>query len=203
MVMPTMAIALVRFSSVVRSATSARITEPTAPAPCSARPKMTPPIEVDIAATALPMPNRISPKTIMGLRPNRSDSRPKGICNSPWRQPVDAQRLADQIGGRARKVSGIGGKHRIDHEQAEQPDREDRRERAGGPEFLSFHRLFPTRTEAGRSPERHGSEIYATCPAALRSVKCRACRPPRLLYRAAKFNAIAARATARPTEQEP
>ena len=87
MLMPTVAMALVRFSSVVRSATSARITEPTAPAPCSARPKMTPPIEVDIAATALPMPNRIRPKTIIGLRPNLSDKRPKGICKSPCVRP--------------------------------------------------------------------------------------------------------------------
>ena len=87
MVTPTMAIALVRFSSTVRSATSARITEPTAPAPCSTRPKMTPPIELELAATALPIPNRISPMTIIGLRPNRSDNRPKGICSSPWLRP--------------------------------------------------------------------------------------------------------------------
>ncbi len=87
MVMPTVAIALVRLSSLVRSATSARITEPTAPAPCSTRPKMTPPIEVDSAATALPIANNISPTTIIGLRPKRSDNRPKGICNSPWLNP--------------------------------------------------------------------------------------------------------------------
>ena len=83
MVMPTMAIALVRFSSLVRSATSARITEPTAPPPCSTRPTMTPPIEVEDAATALPMAKMIRPTTIIGLRPNRSDKRPKGICSSP------------------------------------------------------------------------------------------------------------------------
>ena len=87
MVMPTMAIALVRFSSAVRSATSARITEPMAPAPCNTRPKMTPPIEVESAAIALPIPNRISPMTIIGLRPNLSDNRPKGICKSPWLNP--------------------------------------------------------------------------------------------------------------------
>ena len=87
MEMPTIAIALVRFSSCVRSATSARITEPTAPAPCSTRPMMTPPIEVDIAATALPSANRSSPSTIMVLRPNLSDRRPKGICNRPWLRP--------------------------------------------------------------------------------------------------------------------
>ena len=47
MLIPTRAIALVRFSSVVRSATSARMTEPMAPEPCSARPMMTPLIEVE------------------------------------------------------------------------------------------------------------------------------------------------------------
>ena len=87
MVMPTMAMALVRFSSAVRSATMARITEPMAPAPCSARPTMTPPIVCDIAATALPMANRISPNTIMLLRPSRSDRRPKGICSRPCVSP--------------------------------------------------------------------------------------------------------------------
>ncbi len=46
-VMPTTAIALVRLFSDVRSATMARITAPTAPAPCSARPTITPLIEVE------------------------------------------------------------------------------------------------------------------------------------------------------------
>ena len=86
-VTPTIAIALVRFSSLVRSATSARMTEPTAPEPWRARPMMTPPIELESAATALPIPNRINPKTIMTLRPRRSDNRPKGICKSPWLSP--------------------------------------------------------------------------------------------------------------------
>ena len=58
-----------------------------APEPCSARPMMTPLIEVETAATALPIPNRISPMTIMTLRPTLSDNRPKGICSSPWLSP--------------------------------------------------------------------------------------------------------------------
>ena len=87
MVMPTIAIALVRFSSLVRSATSASTTEPTAPPPCTARPMMTPSIEVETAATALPMPNTTSPNAIMTLRPTRSESKPNGICNSPWLSP--------------------------------------------------------------------------------------------------------------------
>ena len=85
--MPTVAMALVRCSSRVRSATSARITEPTAPEPCSARPMMTPPIEVDIAATALPSANSSSPNTIITLRPTRSDNSPNGICSRPWLRP--------------------------------------------------------------------------------------------------------------------
>ena len=70
MVMPTMAIAWVRLSSVVRSATNANITAPTAPAPCSTRPTMTPSIEVDTAATALPIPNMINPRTIISFAPD-------------------------------------------------------------------------------------------------------------------------------------
>ena len=87
MVTPTNAIALVRLSSAVRSATSARMTEPTAPAPCSARPTMTPSIEVESAATALPAANRISPSTIITLRPILSERRPNGIWRSPWVSP--------------------------------------------------------------------------------------------------------------------
>ena len=87
MVTPTIAIALVRFCSEVRSATVARITEPTAPAPCKARPAITPSIEPETAATALPAPKITSPDTIMILRPILSDSMPKGICKSPWLRP--------------------------------------------------------------------------------------------------------------------
>ena len=87
MVTPTMAIALVRFSSLVRSATSARITEPAAPDPCSSRPRITPSIEVETAATALPIAKSASPVTIKTLRPILSERTPKGICRSAWLRP--------------------------------------------------------------------------------------------------------------------
>ena len=170
MVMPTMAIALVRFSSVVRSATSARITEPTAPAPCSTRPKMTPPIEVESAATALPMREQDEADDDHRLAPEPVGQQTEGDLQQPLAQPVNAERLADQIGGRARKVLGIGGKHRIDHEQAEQPDREDRRERAGGAEFLSSHRIYSQHMNEA-PPASYGFKTRP-CPAALIPVNC-------------------------------
>ncbi len=87
MVMPTVAMALVRLSSRVRSATMARITEPTAPVPWITRPTMTPSMEVESAAIALPSANRARPIITITLRPMRSDRRPKGICRSPWLSP--------------------------------------------------------------------------------------------------------------------
>ncbi len=115
-VIPIIAIALVRFSSRVRSATSARITEPTAPAPCNARPMITPPIDVEFAATALPIPNRASPKTIMALRPNSVGQQPERYLQEALCEAVYAERLPDQVRCRTRKTAGVGLKHRIDHE---------------------------------------------------------------------------------------
>ena len=102
---------------------------------------MTPPIEVESAATALPIAKRISPTTIMRLASEPVGQQAEGNLQQPLAQSVNAERLADQIGRRARKLLGIGGEHRIDHEQAEQPDREHGRERAGGAEFQSIHRI--------------------------------------------------------------
>ena len=82
-VTPTIAIAFVRLSSLVRSATNARITEPTAPEPCTTRPMITPSMEVEDAATALPIAKSKSPNIIMVLRPILSDRMPKGICSRP------------------------------------------------------------------------------------------------------------------------
>ena len=75
---PTTAIALVRTSSRVESAMNAETAALTAPAPCSARPTMTPVMVVDIAATTLPSTSTARPSTITGLRPNRSDAAPNG-----------------------------------------------------------------------------------------------------------------------------
>ena len=79
MVAPTTAIARVRTSSRVRSATIARIDEPTAPAPCRTRPSSTPSIEVASAATTLPRANSARPAEITRLRPKRSERSPSGI----------------------------------------------------------------------------------------------------------------------------
>ena len=65
----------------------------------------------------------------------------EGNLQKPLRQPINAERLADQVGRGAVEAAGIGGKDRIDHEQAEQPDGEDCRKRSGGTQFLSLHRL--------------------------------------------------------------
>ena len=54
MVTPITAITLSRCSSRVRSAASAITAADTAPPPCKARPRMTPPIESASAATTLP-----------------------------------------------------------------------------------------------------------------------------------------------------
>ena len=142
-VIPTIAIALVRLSSVVRSATNAKITDPIAPAPCSTRPTMTPSIDLDTAATALPTPNTNNPKMIIGLRPILSDRSPKGICNSPLAQSINAERETDSVRRCTRKLPGIVRKHRINHKQAEKPHREDGGKRADGAKFLSFHTPYP------------------------------------------------------------
>ena len=75
---PTIAIALVRTSSRVESAMNADTAALTAPAPCSARPTMTPVMVVDMAATTLPITSKARPRMITGLRPNRSDAAPNG-----------------------------------------------------------------------------------------------------------------------------
>src|SRR3974377_478574 len=43
----------------------------------------------------------------------------EGDLQQALRQAVDTERLADEIGGGARQLLGIGGEHRVDHEKAE------------------------------------------------------------------------------------
>ena len=81
-IIPIDAIAFVRFSSQVKSATNAKQVLPIAPEPCIALPAITPQIEVDNAATILPNTNNSSPMAITGFRPIRSDKAPKGN----WKQ---------------------------------------------------------------------------------------------------------------------
>ena len=81
MLMPTTAIARVRTSGRVRSASSAVTAADIAPAPCSARATASPRTLSDSAPASDPMANRMSPTAITGLRPKRSDQRPNGICS--------------------------------------------------------------------------------------------------------------------------
>ena len=78
---PINAIALVRFCSRVKSESSA-IT-----AAANARPRIMPQIESERAAITLPRTNTASPPTISGLRPMRSESRPKGIWKTACARP--------------------------------------------------------------------------------------------------------------------
>jgi len=80
MLMPTSAIALVRTSSRVRSASSAVTAADTAPAPCSARPATSICTLPASAAMALPSANTTRPATITFLRPMRSEASPSGTC---------------------------------------------------------------------------------------------------------------------------
>ncbi|KWV88928.1 hypothetical protein PFLmoz3_01827 [Pseudomonas fluorescens] len=62
MVMPIIAMALVRCCSRVRSDSNAITAAEIAPAPCRMRPAITPQIESDWAASTLPRANTISPR---------------------------------------------------------------------------------------------------------------------------------------------
>ena len=87
MLAPTSAIALVRCSSRVKSATIAITVLAIAPAPCSRRPSTIPSMLSAIAATTLPRANSSRPPTITGLRPTLSDNHPRGTCNSACMRP--------------------------------------------------------------------------------------------------------------------
>ncbi len=139
MVIPTTAIARVRTSSRVRSATMARIVEPTAPAPCRMRPSSTPSIEVASAATTLPTPNSARPAGDHHLRPMRSERSPSGICSRPLSQSVGAERQADHLRARAGKALRILRENGIDHEQPEQPRREHGRQADRGAKLGLVH----------------------------------------------------------------
>ena len=73
---PTMAIALVRFSSAVRSAMKAMTADDTAPIPWMTRPTMIHVMSCAIAATKLPSAKMSSPVAMTGLRPILSEAHP-------------------------------------------------------------------------------------------------------------------------------
>ena len=87
MLPPTNAMALVRTSSRVKSASSAVTAAEIAPAPCSARPATSQFKSGAQAATKLPSANISSPATITRLRPHQSEASPKGICSSACVRP--------------------------------------------------------------------------------------------------------------------
>ena len=71
----TLGVSLLDVTTAANASTAAAM----APAPCKARPMMTPSIVSDTAATTLPTANSSSPPAITGLRPIRSESLPSGI----------------------------------------------------------------------------------------------------------------------------
>ena len=87
MLPPTMAMALVRTLSRVRSASSAVTAAETAPAPCRPRPHIRPSSESAVAASRLPAAKTSSPATMTRLRPKRSEARPRGSWNTAWVSP--------------------------------------------------------------------------------------------------------------------
>ena len=87
MLVPMMAMALVRCSSRVRSAHRASTAADTAPRPCRARPRITSVMVSASAASTLPAAKMASPARITRLRPMRSESMPKGTCTAAWVRP--------------------------------------------------------------------------------------------------------------------
>ena len=87
MLAPTSAMALVRTSSRVVSASKAVTAAEMAPAPCSERPKISQVRSGAQVATKLPSANTSRPNTMTFLRPSQSEAMPKGICKMPWVRP--------------------------------------------------------------------------------------------------------------------
>ena len=85
--MPISAMARVRCFSLTTSPISAMITLAMAPAPCRARPAMTPWMWSLMAATTPPATNSSRPISNRGRRPKRSESMPKGICKRACIRP--------------------------------------------------------------------------------------------------------------------
>ena len=133
MLAPTSAMALVRTSSRVWSASSAVTAADTAPAPCSERPTMSQPRVGAAAARKLPAANTSRPKMITRLRPSRSEARPNGNLQDALGQAIDAHGHADPGRVVAARIAGrLQREHRQHQEQAQHAGGEDRRQRAAG-----------------------------------------------------------------------
>ena len=87
MLLPNQAMARVRTSSRVKSASMAVTAADTAPAPCKLRPNSRCVRSVAAAAQKLPKAKTIRPSTITRLRPKRSEAMPNGNCNRPCVSP--------------------------------------------------------------------------------------------------------------------
>ena len=133
MLAPTRAIALVRTSSRVWSASKAVTAADTAPAPCKERPAISQPRVCAPAAMKLPAANTSRPKMITRLRPSRSEAMPIGDLQDALGQAIDAHGQADQGRIGAARVSGrLQREHRKDQEQAEHARGKDGRQGAAG-----------------------------------------------------------------------
>ena len=87
MLAPITAMARVRTSGRVRSASSADTAAETAPAPCTQRAMASMVTVCASAPISDPAANSASPTAMTGLRPKRSDQRPNGICSSACVRP--------------------------------------------------------------------------------------------------------------------
>ena len=140
MLAPTSAMALVRTSSRVWSASSAVTAADTAPAPCSERPTISQVRSPAAAATKLPAANTARPATITRLRPNRSRGQAERNLQDALREAVDAHGQPDERGvGAARVAGSLQREHGQDQEQPEHAGGEDGGERRTGAALCRGH----------------------------------------------------------------
>ncbi len=124
MLMPIIAIALVRCCSRVRSESSAITAAEIAPAPCRTRPAITPQMESALAARAAPAAKISSPDDDHRAPADAVGNGPEGNLQDRLGQAIGADGQADQRRGRAGQVLAVGGQHRQDHEHAEHAEGE-------------------------------------------------------------------------------
>ena len=84
---PTIAMARVRVSSLVKSANHAVTAAEIAPAPCIALPAVIQTKSSWLAAMRAPKTNNAKPNTTTGRRPYLSDSIPRGMCKHACTNP--------------------------------------------------------------------------------------------------------------------
>ena len=111
-----MAMARVRTSSRVASASQAVTAAEMAPAPWMARPMVIQNTSDAWAQTTLPATNSKRPAITTGRRPQRSDASPKGICMKAWVRPYMPSARPTRAGssppGRPRAATAKTGSNR-------------------------------------------------------------------------------------------